>query len=151
MVTEPPPPSVLLVEDDHNRRWLWRLAIDRDHRFGDVLEAGSTREALDLLMREYPDIVMADVDPTTAGGADLVTFLRSRHPTPIVVATSASKDHAHVGLHHGATTFWTKLEASSPKMSEHLWRLWQQDLQQGRQHRRGQERPDERSQNPRRS
>lgn len=123
MVDEPRAPSVLLVEHGQDCRWFWRMAIDGDPRFGPVLEVGSMTDALDLLTREYPDIVVADIP--TCDGVDLLEYLKSRYPMPIVVATSTSADIADIARGCGATAFWTKAESLSPEMSENLWRLWE--------------------------
>lgn len=123
MVDERRAPSVLLVEHGQDCRWFWRMAVDGDPRFGPVFEVGSTSEALDLLTREYPDIVLVDIP--SCDGVDLLEYLTSRYPMPIVVATSTSGDIADIAMECGATAFWTKADSLSPEMSERLWRLWQ--------------------------
>lgn len=127
LVEDPASPTVLLVEDEQDCRWLWRMLLDGDERFGHVTEAGSSREAIDVLLREYPDIVITDVRMPGRSGLDVVDFLHSRYPMPIVVVTSASNDVADLAIEHGATAFWTKIESVSPEMSEQLWCLWQHE------------------------
>lgn len=119
-------PTVLLVEDEEDCRWLWRVLLDGDERFGTVSEAGSSREALELMMRDYFDIVITDVGMPGQWGLDLLDILGSRHPMPIVVATSACIDVAPLALDRGASAFWTKVESVSTDMSQHLWTLWRQ-------------------------
>src|SRR3546814_13514841 len=99
------------------------MAVDGDARCGPVLEVGSTSEALDRLTRDYPDIVVADIP--SCDGVDLLAYLSSRYPMPIVVATSTSADIADIAMESGATAFWTKAQSLSPEMSENLWRLWE--------------------------
>src|SRR3546814_7649164 len=128
MVEEPRAPSVLLVEHGQDCRWFWRMAVDGDARFGPVLEVGSTSEALDRLTRDYPDIVVADIP--SCDGVDLLAYLSSRYPMPIVVATSTSADIADIAMESGATAFWTKAQSLSPEMSENLWRLWEAEKEE---------------------
>lgn len=119
-------PTVLLVEDEADCRWLWRFMIDGDHRFGQVFEAASLSEPLEVMTRQFPDIVLTDVRMPRACVLEVLEFLRSRHPMPMTVATSACPDVAEETIRQGAAAFWTKLESLSPEMSEHLWHLWQQ-------------------------
>lgn len=126
MYEDSAPPTVLLVEDDHDCRWLWRMLLDGDERFGRVTEVGSGREAVGLLLRDYPDIVITDVRMPGRSGLDLLDFLRSRYPTPLVVVTSACPDLADLAMARGASAFWSKVESVSPDLSERLWKLWRQ-------------------------
>lgn len=119
----PASPTVLLVEHEQDCRRLWRLILDNDERFGRVSEASSCRQVFELLIRDYPDIVIIDVG-TGRANLQVLEFLRSRYPMPIVVATSASTGVADSALKQGATVFLPRAELLLSDMPERVWGLW---------------------------
>ncbi|MDP3597956.1 MAG: response regulator [Nitrospirota bacterium] len=76
--------QVLLVDDDPNDRGRLK-ALFTDWQW-DVLEASSGREALDILDRHAIDVVLLDVPPQGADGAEIVDAIRQRiRDLPVVI------------------------------------------------------------------
>jgi len=97
MEDEPPvdssavtPPSVLLVDDDSMVRGWVRLSLDGEFRIAG--EASSPEEALDLVTRRRPDLLLVDHHLGTSTGTELVRELRRQGvATPAVVMTANSE------------------------------------------------------------
>lgn len=84
---------VLLVDDDPDFLEISRLVLI--HHDIEVLTATTREQAISLLQREHPDIILLDVMMTyTLDGLDMVTQIR-RLPefrdTPILVISSLSQ------------------------------------------------------------
>lgn len=121
-------PTVLLVGSRDGSQRTWRAVIDSDERFGTVSEAGSIKDALELLMREYADIVMTEGEFVRASSFDLVDFLASRHPVPVIVETTTcdtQTDFASTGPVTPSLMTQQTLPASLP---DHVWRLWKESI-----------------------
>jgi DNA-binding NarL/FixJ family response regulator len=80
--------SVLLVEDDSMVRGWVRLALE-DSEFRIAGEAASPEEALDLIERRRPDVLLVDYNLHGGVGTELVRELRQQGVTaPAVVMTA---------------------------------------------------------------
>ena len=81
--------TVLIVEDE----WAiadWLEVLLSEHAFN-VLVASNGREALDILHREIPDMVLTDFMMPFVDGAGLIAAMRKEDRTrdiPVVVMTS---------------------------------------------------------------
>ncbi|MET0722081.1 MAG: response regulator [Tardiphaga sp.] len=81
--------TVLIVEDE----WAiadWLEVLLSEHAFN-VLVAGNGREALDILHRETPDLVLTDFMMPFVDGAGLITAMAANdkhRDIPVVVMTS---------------------------------------------------------------
>jgi CheY-like chemotaxis protein len=81
--------TVLIVEDE----WAitdWLEVLLSEHAFN-VLTASNGREALDILLRETPDMVLTDFMMPFVDGAGLIAGMRHQDRTrdiPVVVMTS---------------------------------------------------------------
>ena len=81
--------TVLIVEDE----WAiadWLEVLLSEHAFN-VMVAGNGREALDILSRETPDLVLTDFMMPFVDGAGLITAMAADQKTrdiPVVVMTS---------------------------------------------------------------
>lgn len=115
--------TVLIVEDEAIIR-LSAVATLEDAGF-EVLEAGSSAEALELLLRHQKiDILMTDVRlPGEMDGLDLVAWVRRFHPAirSLVVSGNSSNSEARAA---GALGFLSK-----PYMSYSLVHAVQQLVQ----------------------
>jgi DNA-binding response OmpR family regulator len=100
-------PLVLLVDDDARLREIVGMALEGEgYR---VRGAGSAEEALDLLERDGPDLMILDVMLPGKDGFELCREIRTRNPLPILMLT-AKMDTVDVvvGLESGADDYVTK-------------------------------------------
>ncbi len=82
--------KILLVEDHEvTRRAAGRLLASRG---ATVLEAGSGREAIHMLVHEQPDILLLDLMLPDADGTDILRYLRSRRPASLKCVLAVSGD-----------------------------------------------------------
>lgn len=108
-MTEHPPLRVMLVEDHA----LVRAAIRRTLSVPGievVAEAASAEDALAVVMRHRPDIILVDIELPGMNGLQLVRELSPRLPdTHIVMLTgSANRDELLAAFRNGADGFLTK-------------------------------------------
>jgi len=98
---------VLVVEDEgHVRRLLAHLIKGAGH---DVLEAGSSDEALKVMERQVADVVFTDIQMPGHDGRWLTIELRKRYPlTAIVLATSVKDLEPTITLRFGVVSYLTK-------------------------------------------
>jgi CheY-like chemotaxis protein len=84
--------TVLIVEDEWAiADWLEVLLSENGHN---VLVAGNGREALDILHRETPDLVLTDFMMPFIDGAGLIAAMQEKPATrtiPVVVMTSLTE------------------------------------------------------------
>jgi DNA-binding NarL/FixJ family response regulator len=82
----------VLVVDDH-RTFAEALAIAIGTERGIVVNiASSGREAIELIERDRPDIVLMDVEMPGAGGIETTRRVCSEHPESRVIVLSAHED-----------------------------------------------------------
>jgi CheY-like chemotaxis protein len=110
------PTKVLLVDDSLTIRLLVRAyLVGRGYEF---LETQDGREALGVIRRQTPDLVICDVFMPGMDGWDLVRALRSdarrevRQLPVILVSSKRGEDVARRSLEAGANAFLTKPVAS---------------------------------------
>jgi CheY-like chemotaxis protein len=99
----------ILVVDDHRSQAEEFGALLRDAGC-DVTHAGNGREAMDLLRRDLPDIVLTDLDMPEMDGLELVQAIRRDYPAlPVILMTvTGSEDVAARALHQGAASYVRK-------------------------------------------
>lgn len=87
-------PTILLLEDDDDLRRAYRLVLSA--RGLEPREAGTAREALEILEEEAPDVVVADLGLPDSDGPELLRSLRDAAPeTRLLVLTGeASRETA---------------------------------------------------------
>jgi DNA-binding NarL/FixJ family response regulator len=75
-----------------------------------VAEASSAEAAVDLALRERPDVILLDVDMPGMSGLQLIRELRPRLPDTQIVMLSVSGDERNVleAMRHGASGYLTK-------------------------------------------
>ncbi len=99
--------KVLIVDDEGDMRRLIRGILGPAH---EVLEASSGREALRLVRREKPRLVLLDVSMPQLDGHAVLSAIRGLDPTVAVVMLTA--DHrieaARAALQSGAVSYVTK-------------------------------------------
>jgi len=83
--------TVLVVDDDNDTRNILRLRLERE--FGwHVAEASNGPEAVALIQREPPDIVILDWLMSGSTGIEVLTIVRQHMPTsqlPVIMMSGA--------------------------------------------------------------
>src|SRR3954453_22169365 len=77
--------NVLVVDDSPVQRRFLRAAIEADPAFRVVGEARNGREAIALVDRLRPAIVLMDLDLPIMNGIEAIERIMATRPTPIVV------------------------------------------------------------------
>lgn len=101
-------PRVLLVEDDENLRGAYRTVLE--FRGLDVVEAASVADALDVLEREEPRVVVADLGLPDGDGTEVLRRLRRvAGELPVLVLTGTdSPDLRRESRRLGAAAYLVK-------------------------------------------
>ncbi len=101
------PATILVVEDDAGlRRTLAATLKAAGHK---VVEAASGAEGLRWQAHHAPDLVLLDLGLPDRDGMDLITGIRARAATPIIVLTARDSEPAKVqALDLGADDYVTK-------------------------------------------
>jgi DNA-binding response OmpR family regulator len=103
-------PVVLLVEDEDPLRRVLKGALERDGFT--ILEAGDGVQALDVIERTPPDIVVLDLNLPVMDGFAVLSRLRTRAATatlPVIVLTANGDSASETkGFALGADEFLTK-------------------------------------------
>jgi two-component system phosphate regulon response regulator PhoB len=101
----------ILIADDHEelRLMVRRALLKGGH---EVLEAASGTDALALIQREKPDLVLLDLKMPPPGGLAVLQSLRARAETrslPVVVLTGeGNEESARMCFELGATDYLAK-------------------------------------------
>lgn len=77
--------KLAIAEDHHIVRWGLREALSKAQDIQVVGEAGTAAEALDMVRREQPDVLLLDITLPDRSGIDLLADLRTMETAPLVV------------------------------------------------------------------
>lgn len=104
------PVRVLVVDDVDDVRMILRLQLELDGRFEVVGEASDGNEAIELVGKLHPDLVILDRNMPGRGGIETIGPLREIAPDTAVVLYTAQSDSAthHAALAAGALDVLTK-------------------------------------------
>ncbi len=109
-------PVKFLIVDDHPifRHGLKSL-IESDPRYRVSAEAGTAEEALEIIGRETPDMVLLDISLGEKSGLDILAYLRANMPSvrTLVVSIHDEAVYAERALRANARGYLMKHEASS--------------------------------------
>jgi predicted signal transduction protein with EAL and GGDEF domain len=102
--------KILVCDDDQNVRLLTRQCLEADEM--DVVEAADGIEAIDVFVRERPDLVFLDVEMPGLSGLEVCQKIRKMpqgESIPIMIVTG-SDDRRSIdqGFEAGATQYKTK-------------------------------------------
>lgn len=102
------PPRILVVDDEENIRFLVTTAVQLAGM--DTITAGSGFEALDMINRERPDLIVLDVMLPDFDGFTILRRLRDRgNDTPIIFLTARDQSIDRVkGLSEGGDDYIVK-------------------------------------------
>jgi CheY-like chemotaxis protein len=102
--------QILVVDDDPDIRILVNKALSQDGHI--VSEAASGEEALALIDKQVPDLLVLDLLMPKQGGLEVLKVLRSRPATaalPVLVLTALNDEaNTRAGFDLGATDYVTK-------------------------------------------
>lgn len=105
----PIPETVLNVDDTESARYAKTRLLT--HAGFDVMEASTGAEALDIVRRRLPSLVLLDVNLPDMSGIEVCRIIKRDHPQVLVLQTSAhfvSADHRVKGLEEGADAYLTQ-------------------------------------------
>ncbi|MCD7991191.1 MAG: response regulator [Clostridia bacterium] len=89
--------KVLISDDEHHVIQAIRLLVPWEE-FGidQIYTASNGMEALDIITREAPEIVITDIVMEDKNGIDIMDFIATRHPSIKVIAVSGHNDFEYV-------------------------------------------------------
>ena len=101
---------VVLIDDEPLVRAGLAAIIDSDHELEVVGEAGDGAEAVELVSRVLPDVVVMDVHMPRLDGLEATRILMSRAEPPrvLILTTFGSDDYVFEALRAGADGFVLK-------------------------------------------
>ncbi|MFN9509754.1 MAG: response regulator transcription factor, partial [Planctomycetota bacterium] len=90
------PIQILLVEDHLVVRQGLRLLIETHASMQVIAEASSSKEALEILEKLTPDVVLFDISLPVTGGIEFARTLKEKHPNQRrLLALTANEDRAY--------------------------------------------------------
>ncbi|MEH6518503.1 MAG: EAL domain-containing protein [Halioglobus sp.] len=103
-------PKILVADDDLNVRLLTRQCLEAEDMI--VVEAANGHEAIDMFVRERPDLVFLDVEMPGMSGLEVCQRIRQMpqgESIPIMIVTgSDDRQSIDQGFEAGATQYKTK-------------------------------------------
>ncbi len=84
---------VLIVEDSVTQREIFRRLFSEDGQFTVVAEAATGHEAILMVQKHMPDVVLMDIHMPDMDGITATREIMRRFPVPIVVASSTLRKH----------------------------------------------------------
>ena len=84
--------KVVLVDDHKVVRGGLQMLIENEQGIRVVGEAGSVREAADVISREQPDIVVLDLDLKDESGLDLMPLVKAEGDGPRILVLTGVRD-----------------------------------------------------------
>jgi DNA-binding NtrC family response regulator len=102
------PSSILIVDDEENMRFVISRALSGDGY--DVSEATTGEQALDLIGKTTPDLVIMDQRMPGINGIDALTRIKKEHPRlPVILLTAhGNVESAVKAMKAGAADYLTK-------------------------------------------
>jgi two-component system KDP operon response regulator KdpE len=100
-------PAVLVIDDEPQIRRVVRNAVDA--RLGEVIEAATGREGIDMAAAERPQLVVLDLGLPDMDGAEVCREIRSWSSVPIIVLSARHSPQEKAALlDAGADDYVTK-------------------------------------------
>ncbi len=121
--------KILCIDDEEDIR---SLLVEELHDAGfDTLQASNGREGLNMILSQWPDIVICDVSMPVMTGHELLAEIQLNYPefsgTPIIMLTAMTdRENTLNGLQGGAEDYLTKpvdLDVLMAKISGSILRL----------------------------
>lgn len=83
--------NVLVIDDDMNTRLL--VKVNLEQKGYSVADTSNGADAMHYLEREQPDVIIVDLLMPGMNGLELISWIRRRQNTPILVITAHSDKH----------------------------------------------------------
>jgi len=120
--------GIVVVDDSAVQRRFLRALIDADHELSVIGEARTGKEAVALVERLHPAVVLMDLDLPVMNGIEAIERIMATRPTPILVYSSfvdgdpdaaeafaaTRPGHWHCGSPRGSSFSSSPLSANSP-------------------------------------
>ena len=88
--------SIVLADDHHVVRQSFRMMIESEPDFQVLGEAASGLEAIELVERLHPDVLVVDIMMPELNGVDVVRRLKKQFPELVIVILSMHENEAYV-------------------------------------------------------
>jgi two-component system, chemotaxis family, protein-glutamate methylesterase/glutaminase len=85
--------TLLIVEDSVTQREIFKRLFAADGQFTVVAEAGTGQEAIAMVRKHSPDVVLMDIHMPDMDGITATREIMQQFPVPIVVASSTLRKH----------------------------------------------------------
>ena len=115
---------ILIVEDYEDVRRMLKILLESEHFR--VLEAGSGAEALNLLRRARPDVILMDLALPGFDGFETIRRIRQIdgfQNTPIIVITAYTGQSIYETAFHAGTTYFMAKPVDFDELAELLERI----------------------------
>jgi two-component system response regulator AdeR len=92
-------PRAVVVEDDHDIQYLYKLKLEREGF--DVAVASNGQEGLEIIKNFRPDIILLDLMMPVMSGSEMLAEMRAEDwgsEARVVILTNISKDEAPQAL-----------------------------------------------------
>lgn len=106
------PIRVLIVDDQPRARDSLQALLSTCSWVGEVREAGNGRQAVDLVERFQPDVILIDIRMPEIDGLKVTLLMKALWPQVRIVALSLYPEHRQEALTAGADAFVAKVDAS---------------------------------------
>jgi DNA-binding NarL/FixJ family response regulator len=107
-VTAEPPIRVAIVDDQELVRTGFRLILDAEPGIEVVGEAGDGREALAMVARDRPDVVLMDIQMPVLDGIEATRRLADAPVRTVILTTFERDDYIRAAIGAGASGFLVK-------------------------------------------
>ena len=99
--------TILVVDDEPQIRRVLRSTLSSNGY--DVIEAKNGQEAIEMAVREHPDLILLDVNMPEMSGLDACSKMRLSFSTPIIMVTVRNSEQDKVlALDSGADDYVVK-------------------------------------------
>ena len=99
--------KILIADDEPQIREILRVYFDKDEY--EVVEAEDGQQALSMIEKERPDMVLLDIMMPVLDGITACEEIRRRYDLPVIMLTAKDEDEDRImGLEKGADDYITK-------------------------------------------
>lgn len=99
---------IWILDDDKSIRWVFEKALARADLAFKIFS--STADALEMLEKELPQVIVSDIRMPGGSGLDFLTEVKEKHPDiPVIIMTAYSDlESAVAAFQHGAFEYLAK-------------------------------------------
>ena len=115
---------VLVVDDQPLFRDVARDVLDATPGFDLIAEAGSGREALAVMDRLHPDLVLLDVRMPDMDGVETATRMRAGESPPMVVLISVEEPRDVPSARECGAAAFVRKQDFGPALLRRIWRAF---------------------------